>query len=65
MKTKFKIVGLALTLVAVIWVYREHGRNGVQGNIKMIPSKLRFYLTAGDLFSDLKFLVLRFYNTEA
>jgi len=42
MKTKFKIIGLALALVAVTWVYREYGRNGVQDNIKILPSKLLF-----------------------
>jgi len=40
MKTKFKIIGLALALVAVTWVYREYGRNGVQDNIKILPISL-------------------------
>lgn len=41
MKTKFKIVGLALTLVTVIWIYREYGRNDVQETIKMLPIRLK------------------------
>lgn len=42
MKTKFKIIGLALVLVTVIWAYTKYRRNGVQKDIKTIPSKLFF-----------------------
>ena len=58
MKTKFKIVGLALVLCTVMWAYKEYHRiPGVQRNIKMLPSELLFLSlllyasNTGNLFS--------------